>query len=151
MILFIKPTNYNNILALFNEMMPRLERILFTDKESDIYNFITECKLSDDDKIFYDGTIFTQKGIELRNKLQQYNCCIYKGKTAAAIRNLIAAQAEWIAQNMQYSINMKQCRHATRFMSLLEDYNPTNPNSDTTAAELMATAAKYIRKQFIML
>ena len=158
MTIFIKPTTANHatyyILAKFDERLPILERVLFADDETEIIPFLRECNPQGDDRIMFDGTTYAQTGIDLR-KATGYDIFIYSDNVSGTNQKLnrntaneIAAQARWIAANMQYSITMKNDPHFKRFIQLMKDYKPTNPNCDSTAAELMAAAARYFRKTY---
>ena len=140
------------ILTLFDETIPRLERVVFETDEPKIIDFIDECKLADDDRIFFDATVHFQTGKELR-EATDHHVRLYgdatqtnpNEKQSKASEMKIAAQASWIANNMQYSKKMQNDPHFHRFMQLVSEYDPTNPRCDPSAAELMAAAARYIR------
>ena len=160
MTIFIKPnTTHHNIyyvLAQFDEEVPMLKRVVFANDEQEIIDFLNSCNPLDDDRIMFDATIYAQTGIDLREMIE---CPIflYKNKGTANINdplskataNYITSQARWVTENMHYSIDMKDDADYNRFIQLMKDYKPTNPNCDSNAAELMADAARYIRKQNI--
>ena len=159
MTIFIKPTTAHHatyyILAKFDEHIPILERVVFANDESEIIPFINEFNPRDDDRIMFDGTTYVQTGIDLRRATDR-DIFIYRDrsdgntnhKLCVSVSNEIAAQSRWIAANMQYSITMKNDPHFQRFIQLMTDYSPTNPNCDSTAAELMAAAARYFRRVY---
>jgi hypothetical protein len=156
MTIFIKPnaTNFDTyyILAKFDETVPKLERVVFATEETEIVNFLDECNPTEDDRILFDGTIYGQTGIDLKMTTEIY---IYRDRNATnanetlskSSANTIAAQARWVAKNMHYSTEMKNDRDFQRFIRLIQDYKPTNPNCDSSAAELMAAAARYFRRR----
>jgi hypothetical protein len=160
MTIFIKPNTTASatyyILAKFDERIPILERVVFAADESEIIPFIDRCNPTDEDRIMFDGTVYAQTGVDLR-QATDYDIFIYRSmsdgnvnsRTGQSAANQIAAQARWIAANMQYSITMQHDIHFQRFIQLMKDYNPNNPNCDTSAAELMAAAARYIRRLFV--
>jgi len=158
MTIFIKPNATNTdtyfILAMFDETRPRLERIVFASTEIQIIEFLDDCNPSDDDRIYFDGSVYGQTGVDLRRATERH-IYIYKDKHATqgdakqslSSQNEIIAQSRWIAQNMQYHKSLKGNADFSRFLQLIKDYRPTNPNCDPTAAELMAAAARIFRKQ----
>ena len=156
MTIFIKPnsTHHNTyyILALFDETLPRLDRVVFTEDEADIITFIDECNPADDDRIMFDGTYHAQTGIDLRRATER-NVFIYRDRAVTnpddpqsrKAANQIAAQASWIAKNMQYNVAMQKDKHFKRFLQLERDYSKNRSTANPTAAELMAAAARYFR------
>ena len=158
MTIFIKPntTHHNTyyVLAQFDEEVPMLKRVVFAKDESEIIDFLNLCNPKDDDRILFDGTVYAQTGIDLR-KATEHNIFLYRNRNASNVNdslskitaNYIASQARWIKSNMRYSKEMKDDADFNRFLQLMKDYKPANPNCDTAAAEMMADAARFIRKQ----
>jgi len=154
MTIFIKPnttnTNTYYIIAVFNEAIPCLENVKFAYDEGEIADFLQHVPFGDDDRIMFDASVYTQTGFEIRDAVDK-DIFLYKNNGDPASNQAVKAitvQAKWIADNMTYSIAMKDNPDFQRFLQLIQDYRPNNPNFDSTAAELMADAAKYFRKSY---
>jgi len=157
MTIFIKPNTTNSetyyIIAEFDESIPILNSVMFAYDESEIIPFLNQCNPQGDDRIMFDATFYAQTGLELRKAIE-HDIFLYRNTATSNIderlkkttANMIASQAKWITTNMHYSIKMKDNVDFQRFLQLIKDYKPTNPNCDSTAAELMSDAARYFRK-----
>ena len=160
MIIFIKPTTTPNttyyIAALFDPKMPMLKRVAFLTTETEIIDFINQANINewtDDYRIMFDGTYHAYTGMELR-RMTEHKIFIYRESTSGNLNdpltrttaNAIAAQAQWIKNNMHFNKEMQTDPDYLRFLQLLQDYNPANTTADTSASELMAAAARYLRK-----
>ena len=143
--IFIKPTANKFCIAAFsNQQIIKLIRIIFVETETECIEFLKQYGEAD---ILFDGSIYAQTGISIREKTDLPVRIFKAKKKNGNIHDRIAAQQEWIAKNMEYNAEMKENADYSRFFGLLSDYNPANTNCDPTAADLMADAARYFRRR----
>ena len=149
MTVFIKPHNNQFCIAVFivdDFSDIALYRVAFKNSESEVIHFLKNhiCLL---DKVFFDGTIHSPTGISIRNELDLHGIMnIYKQKDGINIHDRIESQNMWILDNICLIDEQNSDADYNYFVRLLSDYTRTNPNADTIAADLMADAARYLRK-----
>ena len=147
MTIFIKPHNTQFCIAVFETVanVVKLSRVAFVTGENEVVEFLLQYK--NIETVRFDGTEYMQTGISIRKKTdlpnKEIQIFIYKGK--GNVHDRIAVQQEWLMENVSLNENNNDTYYA-RFENMLSDYDPTNKNCDTMAADLMADAARYFRR-----
>lgn len=143
--IFIKPNNGKFCIAIFehDDASIKLARVSFPDNEPEIIDFLENHKPESVEALMFDGTIYAQTAISIREQIC-FPVRIFKEK--GKVHDRIEAHSEWLAENMKYNSEMKNNADYMRFIRMLSDYSRNNQNCDTTAADLMADAARYFRR-----
>ena len=146
--IIIKPGNEKFCMAVFesSETSVMLAKVFFAENEPEIIDLLSNYKPEDVESLLFDGSVYAQTAAGIREKTSLPVRIFKEKKEKADVHDRIEAQREWLASNMKYNSEMKNDPHYAHFIRLLSDYNPNNPNGDTTAAGLMAAAARFFRR-----
>ena len=150
MTIFIKPSNGQFCIAVFNtgDSVIELSHVAFVKNEAAIIDFLNQ--RVGIEKAYFDGTVHYQTAMSIRQKMDLQGILLIYKQDSKNIHERIEAQHEWILENIYFVEEYKRDADYIYFVQLLSDYNKTNPNCDPIAADIMADAARHLRKQAIV-
>jgi hypothetical protein len=145
-LIFAKPSvqGFCSIVVFEKDGRMYLDDAFFAGSAKELNSLIAE-NSSGVETIRYDCSVFMQDGKDLRSLVPDKSVFLFipKGK----LEERVLAQQEWLNKNLVIDPEYEASDYV-RFMEMTEDYTISDKR-DTLAADVLADAAKYFRRNIL--